>query len=83
MYYKEMIKGFHHMGIKVPTDMWHPEEQYFSTSKGEYIMVENMDIFHIVRSFCKLIRNDPDESTKKSLSSLREQIEDLERKISC
>jgi len=45
-------------------------------------MVENMDIFHIVRSFCKLIRNDPDESTKKSLSSLREQIEDLERKIS-
>ena len=69
-----LIKSIHHMGISVPSDMWNIDEEYFSHSKGEYIPVKNMNIFHVIRSFCKQIRNDPDESIKDSLSVLKNKI---------
>ena len=69
------------MGISVPSDMWNIDEEYFSHSKGEYIPVKNMNIFHVIRSFCKQIRNDPDESIKDSLSVLKNKITEIEERI--
>ena len=76
-----LIKSIHHMGISVPSDMWNIDEEYFSHSKGEYIPVKNMNIFHVIRSFCKQIRNDPDESIKDSLSVLKNKITEIEERI--
>ena len=76
-----LIKSIHHMGISVPSDMWNIDEEYFSNSKGEYIPVKDMNIFHVIRSFCKQIRNDPDESIKDSLSVLKNKITEIEERI--
>ena len=76
-----LIKSIHHMGISVPSDMWNINEEYFSHSKGEFIPVKDMNIFHVIRSFCKQIRNDPDESIKDSLSVLKNKITEIEERI--
>ncbi len=76
-----LIKSIHHMGISVPSDMWNIDEEYFSHSKGEYIPVKDMNIFHVIRSFCKQIRNDPDESIKDSLSVIKNKITELEERF--
>tara|TARA_B100000214_G_scaffold305566_1_gene236511 strand:+ start:30 stop:296 length:267 start_codon:yes stop_codon:yes gene_type:complete len=77
----ELCSGLHKLGITVPTDMWNIEETYFSNSKSEYVNVRDMDIFHVVRAFCKQIRNDDEIDIKQSLSTLKNQICDLQDKI--
>ena len=77
----ELCSGLHKLGIKVPTDMWNIEETYFSNSEAEYVNVRDMDIFHVVRAFCKQVRNDDKVNIKQSLSTLKNQICDLQDKI--
>ena len=77
----ELLSGLHKLGITVPTDMWNIEETYFSNSKSEYVNVRDMDIFHVVRAFCKQIRNDDEIDIKQSLYTLKNQIFDLQDKI--
>ena len=77
----ELLSGLHKLGITVPADMWNIDETYFSNSKSEYINVRDMDIFHVIRAFCKQIRNDEAVDIKQSLSTLKNQICDLQDKI--
>ena len=75
MIIKELMKALHHMGIKVPSDCWHLQSEYFSGSKQEYIPVENMDIFHLLRAFSKQIETDPNLDIKNSIANLRDHFD--------
>ena len=77
----ELLTGIYRLGINVPKDMWNIEETYYSNSKAEYINVRDMDVFHLIRAFCKQIRNDVNLDLKTSISALKGQITDLENKI--
>tara|TARA_B100000029_G_scaffold480583_1_gene528738 strand:- start:87 stop:329 length:243 start_codon:yes stop_codon:yes gene_type:complete len=80
MIVSELMKGLHHMGVKIPSDCWHLQDEYFSNSENEYLVIENMDIFHVLRAFAKQCRNEPDD-VKQSLANLKQQISDLEMRI--
>ena len=77
----ELISGLQKLGITIPSDMMNIEEMYFCNSKSEHINVRDMDIFYLIRAFCKQVRNDESVDIKKSLSTLKNQISDLQNQI--
>lgn len=82
MQVEKMIKFMYHSGYKIPSDMWYIDEKYFSTSKAQYIPIQKMDIFHVLRAFCKKTRNDDEQKEiKQSINNLKEQIVQLEERL--
>ncbi len=49
-----LIRVLHHIGFKVPSDLWQlKDKQYYSASNGCWLPIEQMDIFHVIRALAK------------------------------
>ena len=51
-----LIRILHHLGIKVPSDLWQLKGNYFSNSNNTWIPIVQMDIFHVIRALAKTQR---------------------------
>ena len=50
-----LIRILHHLGIKIPSDLWQlKDKHYFSNSNRCWLPIEQMDIFHVIRALAKI-----------------------------